>query len=109
MGRGPSTRQTRERTPKLRGPLAAMGGRRCRLAGRDSLWEVDEYPVALQPTEGTQRESDPPLTREGGTRHHVNTQRRQKRRPGPQALLLSTPTQPTEGGRWLDTSPARRR
>src|SRR5690606_29947628 len=74
MGRGSSTRQTRERTPEFRGPLAAVGGRRCRLAGRDSLWEVDEYPVALQPTEGDpEGVRSSTLTREGGTRHHSNT------------------------------------
>src|SRR5690606_39824865 len=48
MGKGSSTRQTKERTPEFRGPLAAKGGRRCRLAGRDSLWEVDDLHTANQ-------------------------------------------------------------
>src|SRR5690606_24029314 len=91
MGKGSSTRQTKERTPEFRGPLAAKGGRRCRLAGRDSLWEVDDLHTANQQQghpEGVLVLHSPKWEGHATTVTHSGDK---KRRPGPQALLLSTP------------------
>src|SRR5690606_29274236 len=108
MGKGSSTRQTKERTPEIRGPLAAMGGRRCRLAGRDSLWEVDDLHTANQQQghpEGVLVLHSPKWEGHATTVTHSGD----RKGTGTANLLLSTPTQPTQGGRWTHPSPARRR